>query len=136
MRQWVYAACAAAVIGGSVAAAILSQAAEPVAIKPVELVTTPLAGDPTREVKILNVTLPPGADSGRHLHHGDQYTTVQEGEIKITVDGSGEHVLKAGEALHIDPMTVHRTQNLSDKPARTTEFFIVAKGQPLSEKAE
>lgn len=135
MRHWVH-ACAAAVIGGSVAAAMLSHAAEPVATKPTELVTTPLAGDPTREVKILSVILPPGADSGRHVHHGDQYTTVQEGEIKVTIDGAGERVLKAGEALHIDPMIVHRTQNVSDKPARTTEFFIIAKGLPLGEKVE
>jgi quercetin dioxygenase-like cupin family protein len=71
-----------------------------------------------------------------HFHHGDQYTIVQEGEIKITVDGDGEHVLRAGQVLHIPPMTVHRTQNLSGKPARTTEFFIVAKGKPLTEKAE
>ena len=135
MRTWGYAACAAAVIGG-LTTAMLSQAAEPVATKPTELITTPLTGDDAREVKILNVLLPAGADSGRHRHHGDQYTTVQEGEIKITVDGSGEHVLKAGEVLHIPPMVVHRTQNLSGQPARTTELFIVAKGMPLSEKVE
>lgn len=133
MRKFVYAACAAAVIGG---AALLSHAAEPPATKPIELITTPLTGDDTREVKILNVYLPAGADSGRHRHHGDQYTTVQEGTIKITVDGSGEHELKAGDVLHIPPMVVHRTQNLSDAPARTTELFIVAKGVPLSEKVE
>lgn len=136
MRKWVCAGCAAVAIGGAVAVAMLSQAVEPAKSQPTEIMTTPLAGDGTREVKIVNVILPPGADSGRHFHHGDQYTTVQEGEIKITVDGAGEHVLKAGQALHIDAMTVHRTQNLSDQPARTTEFFIIAKGQPLVEKSE
>jgi quercetin dioxygenase-like cupin family protein len=82
------------------------------------------------------VVLPPGADSGRHFHHGDQYTTVQEGEIQIDIDGKGPHVYKAGEAVHIDPAVVHRTQNLSGKPARTTELFIVEKGKPLSEQEE
>jgi oxalate decarboxylase/phosphoglucose isomerase-like protein (cupin superfamily) len=38
---------------------------------------------------------------------------------------------KAGDVVHIEPMAVHRTQNLSGKPARTTELFIVAKGKPL-----
>jgi hypothetical protein len=28
-------------------------------------------------------------------------------------------------------MVMHRTRNLSGKPARTTELFIVAKGKPL-----
>jgi quercetin dioxygenase-like cupin family protein len=134
MRTWAIAASAAALCGLLGGTAL--QAADPVKSQPTELISTPLTGDASREVKVLNVILPPGADSGRHTHQGDQYTTVQEGSIKITVDGSGEHVLKAGDVLHIDPMVVHRTQNLSDKPARTTELFIVAKGKPLSEKAE
>jgi quercetin dioxygenase-like cupin family protein len=136
-RKWIYAACAAAVMAGTTPA-LLSRAAEPVAVKPTVIATAPLTGDATREVKVLNVVLPAGADSGRHFHHGDQFTTVQEGEIEITVEGKGEdagtHTLKAGEALHIPPMVVHRTRNLSGKPARTTEFFIVEKGKPLTEK--
>jgi quercetin dioxygenase-like cupin family protein len=113
-----------------------SQAAEPVKSQPTELVTTPLTGDAAREVKVINVLLPPGSDSGRHYHHGDQYTTVQDGEIHIDIDGKGDHAYKAGDAVHIDPMVVHRTQNLSGAPARTTEVFIIAKGEPLTEKSE
>jgi|SRR6516162_5303885 quercetin dioxygenase-like cupin family protein len=113
-----------------------SQAAEPVKSQPTELVTTPLTGDASREVKVINVLLPPGSDSGRHYHHGDQYTAVQEGEIHIDIEGKGDHAYKAGDAVHIDPMVVHRTQNLSGAPARTIEVFIVAKGKPLTEKSE
>jgi quercetin dioxygenase-like cupin family protein len=131
MRSLMILTCAVALT-----AAVPSFAADPVKTQPKEVVTTPLTGDPSREVKILNVILPPGADSGRHYHHGDQYTTVQEGEIQIDVDGQGAHVLKAGEALHIDPMVWHRTQNLSGQQARTTEFFVIAKGKPLAEREE
>ena len=136
MRKFVYVACTAAAIGGGAMTAASGYAAEPIKSTPTELMTTPLAGDPSREVKVINVALPPGSDSGRHYHYGDQYTTVQEGEIHIAVEGKGDHVLKAGDALHIDPMVVHRTQNMSGKPARTTELFIVAKGKRLSEKSE
>jgi quercetin dioxygenase-like cupin family protein len=135
MRKFIYVACVAAAFGGAMTAA-LSYAADPIKSQPTELMTTPLTGDANREVKIINVVLPPGSDSGRHYHHGDQYTTVQEGEIHIAVEGTGDHVLKAGDVLHIDPMTVHRTQNMSGQAARTTELFIVAKGKPLSEKSE
>jgi quercetin dioxygenase-like cupin family protein len=131
MRRLMILTCALALT-----AAVPSFAADTVKTQPKEVVTTPLAGDPSREVKILNVVLPPGADSGRHYHHGDQYTTVQEGELQIDVDGQGTHVLKAGEALHIEPMVWHRTQNLSGQQARTTEFFIIAKGKPLAERDE
>jgi quercetin dioxygenase-like cupin family protein len=120
----------------TLAAAAPSWAADPVKTQPTEVQTTPLTGDPSREVKILNVILPPGADSGRHYHHGDQYTTVQEGEIQIDIEGVGPHVLKAGEAVHIDPMVWHRTQNLSGRQARTTEFFIIEKGKPFAEREE
>ena len=89
-----------------------SQAAEPVKSQSSEVVTEPLTGDASREVRVFNVLLPPGADSGRHYHHGDQYTTVQEGEIHIDIEGKGDHAYKAGEAVHINPMVVHRTQNL------------------------
>jgi quercetin dioxygenase-like cupin family protein len=135
-KKWIHAACAAALIAATVAA-LPSRAVE---VQPTVVVNVPLTGDASREVRVLNVVLPPGADSGRHIHHGDQFTTVQEGEIEITVEGAGEgagtHLLKAGQALHIPPMVVHRTRNISGKPARTTEFFIVAAGKPLSEKVE
>ena len=133
MRHLMMTACAVAALGG---VALLAQAAEPVKTQPTELMTAPLTGDAEREVKVINVVLPAGADSGRHFHHGDQFTTVQEGEIHIDIDGKGDHAYKAGEAVHIDPMVVHRTQNLSGAPARTVELFIVAKGKTLSEKAE
>jgi quercetin dioxygenase-like cupin family protein len=135
MRHWVISGFALA-MGGLVGAAATAQAADAVKSQPTELLTAPLTGDASRDVKILSVILPPDADSGRHFHHGDQFTTVQEGEIHIDIDGKGDHAYKAGEVVHIDPMVVHRTQNLSGKPARTTELFIVAKGKPLSERAE
>ena len=129
-----------ALLSGAVLAAVAtivaSQAAEPEKSQSSEVVTEPLTGDASREVRVFNVLLPPGADSGRHYHHGDQYTTVQEGEIHIDIDGKGDHAYKAGEAVHIDPMVVHRTQNLSGASARTVELFIVAKGKPITEKSE
>jgi quercetin dioxygenase-like cupin family protein len=131
MRHLMILSCAIAVV-----AAAPGWAAETVKPQPTEIQNTPLTGDPSREVKILNVILPPNADSGRHYHHGDQYTTVQEGMIQIDVDGTGAHVYKAGDAAHIPPNVWHRTTNMSDKPARTTELFIVEKGKPLAEREE
>jgi quercetin dioxygenase-like cupin family protein len=132
MRHWVISGCAL-VMAGVAGTLAPTQAADAVKSQPTELLAVPLTGDASREVKVINVILPPGADSGRHFHHGDQYTTVQEGEIHIDIDGKGDRAYKAGEAVHIEPMVMHRTRNLSGKPARTTELFIVAKGKPLVE---
>src|SRR5882672_7752166 len=87
----------------------------------------PLTGDPSREIVAITVVLPPGASTGRHTHPGDQYSVVQEGEVRVMVDGFGPKVFKAGEGFHINPGVVHENQNAStDRQARTTEFFIVA----------
>jgi quercetin dioxygenase-like cupin family protein len=122
--------------GLGVAALVLASALTYGAVSsiPTELLVTPLTGDSSRVVRLINVQIPVGADSGRHHHPGDQYTTVQEGEIQITVDGQSPQTYKAGQVVHIPPMIVHRTQNVSDKPARTLEVFIVAKDQPNNYK--
>ena len=90
-----------------------------------------LTGDPSREIVAITVVLPPGATTGRHTHPGDQYTVVQEGEIRVLADGQPPKVFKAGEGFHINPGVVHENQNASNgSQARTTEFFIVAKDKP------
>src|SRR6185312_77408 len=130
MRNWVISGCAL-VVAGMAGALTPASAADAVKSQPTELLSVPLTGDASRDVKVINVILPPGADSGRHFHHGDQYTTVQEGEIHIDIDGKGDHAYKAGDAVHIEPMVVHRTQNFFCNHTATTELFIVAKGKPL-----
>lgn len=121
---------------GMIAAAVWSQAAEPVRPQSTLLLTADLTADPSREVRVLSVELAPGADSGPHFHHGDQYSVVEAGEIHLTVGDAPERVYKVGESAHVPPMTVHRNRNTGDRPARTIEFFIVEKGQPFSERAE
>ena len=61
-------------------------------------------------------TMPPGAGNQFHRHPGDQWTAVQEGEVTFTVKGEPPKVLKAGESNHVPRGTVHRQQNLTDKP--------------------
>jgi quercetin dioxygenase-like cupin family protein len=96
----------------------------------------PLTGDSSREIVAITVVLPPGASTGRHTHPGDQYTVVQEGELRVIVEGFAPKLFKAGEGFHIDPGVVHENQNAStERKARTTEFFIVAKGKPRTTPA-
>jgi len=93
----------------------------------------PLEKDPTREVGLQTVTMPPGAGNEFHRHPGDQWTAVQEGEVTFTVKGKPPQVLKAGDYNYVPRGTVHRQQNLSGKPARYIEMRIFDKGKPASE---
>src|SRR5712671_4967039 len=95
--------------------------------------TMPLEKDPTREVGLQSVTMPPGSGNQFHRHPGDQWTAVQEGEVTFTVQGKPPQVLKAGEHNYVPRGTVHRQQNLTDKPARYIEMRIFDKDKPASE---
>ena len=95
--------------------------------------TMPLEKDPTREVGLQSVTMPPGAGNEFHRHPGDQWTAVQEGEVTFTVKGQAPKVLKAGEWNYVPRGTVHRQQNLTARPSRYIEMRIFDKGKPASE---
>jgi quercetin dioxygenase-like cupin family protein len=89
--------------------------------------------DPTREVGLQSVTMPPGGGNKFHRHPGDQWTAIQEGEITFTVKGKPPQVLKAGDYNYVPRGTVHRQQNLSGRPAHYIEMRIFDKGKPASE---
>ena len=120
-----------------VASAMAAQAAWSQAITPPfqnkRYFTMPLEKDPTREVGMQSVTMPPGAGNQFHRHPGDQWTAVQEGEVTFTIKGQPPVVLKAGDSNYVPRGIIHRQQNLSDKPARYIVLNIFDKGKPPAE---
>ena len=93
----------------------------------------PLEKDPTRQVRLQNVTLPPGAANQFHRHPGDQWWAVQEGEVVFTVKGQAPRTMKPGDWVYVPRGTVHRNQNLSGQPARSIELNITDRGVPQTE---
>jgi len=94
----------------------------------------PLEKDPTRQVRMQSVLIPAGAGNQFHRHPGDQWWAVQEGEVTFTVKGQPPRVLTAGDVIYVPRGTVHRNQNLSDKPARSIEVNITDKDKPQTEQ--
>jgi quercetin dioxygenase-like cupin family protein len=125
----------AIVIGaaGLITATALAQT-PPARTPPLRYIASPLEGDATREVRLQSVTLPPGGGNTFHRHPGDQWVTVQEGEILLIIRGQEPRKLKTGEAVHIPRGVIHRNQNDTDKPARTVELVIVDKDKPPTEQ--
>jgi quercetin dioxygenase-like cupin family protein len=78
---------------------------------------------------MVSIAVPPGAGNEFHRHPGDQWTAVQEGEVTFTVRGQPPVVLKAGDSNYVPRGTIHRQQNLSDKPARYIVTNIFDKGK-------
>ena len=121
------------VAAGMAAAAAWSAPAAP-AMQNNRYFTMPLEKDPTREVGLQSVTMPPGAGNEFHRHPGEQWTAVQEGEVTFTVKGKPPQVLKAGDYNYVPRGTIHRQQNLSGKQARYIEMRIFDKDKPASEQ--
>ncbi len=94
----------------------------------------PLEKDPTRQVRLQSVVIPPGAGNQFHRHPGDQWWAVQEGEVTYTVKGQAPRVLKAGDYVYVPRGTVHRNQNMTNRPARSIELNITDKDKPQTEQ--
>ena len=95
--------------------------------------TTPLENDASRIVRLQSVTIPAKDGNNFHRHPGDQWSAVQEGEVTLTIRGQAPRTLKVGDSAYIPRGTVHRNQNLTDKPARTIELNILDKDKPALE---
>jgi quercetin dioxygenase-like cupin family protein len=124
------------IVSGAAIAAIAVTAAwaqEAPRFQPKAYFETPLEKDPARQVRLQNVVMPPGSANQFHRHPGDQWWAVQEGEVTFTVKGQPPRVLKAGDSVYIPRGTVHRNQNLTDKPARSIELNITDKDKPQTE---
>jgi quercetin dioxygenase-like cupin family protein len=124
------------VASGIIAAAALSQQAQPPAsgfqAKP--YFEMPLEKDPSRLVRLQSVVIPPGAGNQFHRHPGDQWWAVQEGEVTFTVRGQQPRLMKAGDFVYVRRGTIHRNQNLSKRPARSIELNITDKDKPQTEQ--
>jgi len=92
--------------------------------------STALEKDPSREVRLQQQFHKPGPGTAYHIHPGDQWEVVLEGEITYMVHGQPPRVMKTNEWVHIPRGTVHRNENQSGKPARTLELMIVEKDKP------
>jgi quercetin dioxygenase-like cupin family protein len=95
---------------------------------------TPLENDASRIVRLRAIAFPAKADSGFHRHPGDQWNTVEEGEVTWTIKGKEPRTFKVGESAYIPRGTIHRSQNLTDKPARVIELNIMDKDKPDVER--
>ena len=76
------------------------------------------------------------ADGLARRQIGDEYGTVVEGTI-VTQQAGGEwKTVTSGESYYVPAWVVHETKNITDKPARTYNAFIIEKGKPRVIPAE
>jgi quercetin dioxygenase-like cupin family protein len=91
---------------------------------------------PGYEVLLAEVTLAVGGREGRHSHPGTLVARILEGELTLELEGQPTKIVKAGEAVLIEPRQVHEGINRGGVPIRALATFIVEKGKPLSTAAQ
>lgn len=76
----------------------------------------------SRDVCILEATVPAGQGTGIHAHAGDEHHVVLSGSWRLT---QGEHVaeLGPGDYLAWDPTIPHDVQNVGDEPGRILVIY-------------
>ena len=122
------------VAAGMSAPAAWAQTPEPPRFQPKPYFETPREKDGTRVVRLQSELMPPGSGNEFHVHPGDQWSAVQEGEVTFTIKGQPPRVLKTGDSIYVPRGTVHRNQNLTDKPARAINLNIMDKDKPQTEQ--
>lgn len=88
------------------------QAGEPIRVD--RLMSEPLAAMQDPEVRMLTLTVAPGATSQAHRHTGPVFAYILEGSIENQVDPEAAKSYKPGDFFYEPPMHVHRQlKNLS-----------------------
>lgn len=99
-----------------------------------QLIETPLANAPGRQLTAITVTYAPGQASAPHRHPGAAFVYVLAGSVRSALAGEPERVYRAGDSWFEPPGTQHRlSANASSRePARLLVVFVATPGSPLS----
>ena len=101
----------------------------------VELLRAPLPPLPAdQEVRMDELTLPPGSSAPAHRHDAHVYVYVIDGTVEMQVAGKPVQRLTAGQTFTETPDDVHTVmRNPSDtEPARFVSFIIKSAAAPVS----
>jgi quercetin dioxygenase-like cupin family protein len=106
--------------------------AQPTGITTQPLLKAPVSDVAGKQATIALATFAPGATTGRHVHEGDEYATVLEGELELNIDGQAPRHVSAGMAYHNPKGVVHETRNAGSAPARLSIVLVIDQGRPLA----
>jgi quercetin dioxygenase-like cupin family protein len=94
-----------------------------------------LTGFAGHEGVVALVEFVPGAQEPKHTHPGDVFGYIQEGSLKLHVEGQPDTTVKQGEVFFVPAGKVHWAINEGATPAKIVATFVVEKGKPLASQA-
>jgi len=87
---------------------------------------------PGREIVQVETKIPPGVESGWHVHPGEEVGYIIAGNVEMKVQGRPTVILHAGDGFLIPPNTPHNARDLGPETGRMLSTYIVEGGQPLA----
>ena len=82
------------------------------------------------EMASVLVEIPPGKESGRHMHPVPTYVHVLEGILTVEVEDGSRQTFKAGNGFLEIVNTWHNVKNLEEVPLRFLVVFAGEEGKP------
>src|SRR5271166_5670093 len=93
-----------------------------------------LKSAPGWEAILVERTLPPGVESGKHTQAGNEIVYVQSGSVIFEAAGKPAQTVKAGEAFTTSPGEVHNVKNASKtEECKALAYYVAKKGARLEE---
>jgi quercetin dioxygenase-like cupin family protein len=78
----------------------------------------------------------PGATAGLHVHPGEEFGYVIEGEVELSVEGRSPVTLQKGDVFFIPAGAPHDGRNPGTVKAAILSVFIAEQGKPLATPAK
>ena len=94
-----------------------------------------LSSTPGREAVTAMAEFPPGSETGRHTHPGEEISYVELGPLVLEVDGQPARTLKTGEALMVPAGVIHNAHPVAGSSAKVIATYIIEKGKPPTSPA-
>ena len=85
---------------------------------------------------LVQVTLPVGANEGRHIHSGPLMLRVISGELTLDYEGHPTITYKPGDSFLVDGGKQHEGHNRGTIPCVAVAAFVTPKGAPLTTQVE
>jgi quercetin dioxygenase-like cupin family protein len=87
---------------------------------------------PGREIVQVITEIPPGVESGWHIHPGEEVGYIVAGTVEMMIEDQATLVLNAGDPFLIPPRTPHNALDRGPGTGRMLSTYIVEVGQPLA----
>jgi len=87
---------------------------------------------PGREIVQVLTEIQAGAESGWHMHPGEEVGYIVAGTVQITVDGQPTLTLRAGDPFLVPPRTPHNALDVGPATGQVLSTYIVDRWEPLA----